>query len=615
MGGRCYVSGFNEEGFGVSAAGLTDLQTGETLDPGGIGGDRDPNAFTVFNNLKVTGQLDAQQIINGQNALVRWLNDDAARPNGGNAVDNPTQGKGFGWIASFKNITGFDEQLQYEPKDIENQNTVDQYKGPNFVNAYYLDSWRVANRLVSSRTEPLYIFVNPRGVVPTNDDNPNYKENESRNAGIFDIATVLLNPPDDPRNAVMSLQLAKEFADVSVSSSTPVVYFIGPGIYKHDRGQIVFEHPTTIRAYDFSAAAALSDGKAGGTKPFMGTTNDGRGNGGRTPLQGPGLDGYVNNSDNHPVFITRIFATLATGNRVRMKTDPLMFVFKKDSYVTGCVWWGVNETLRHMAGTRDEDNNSIGNNYHGGTDQLDAAAYEAIRIQTYDEIYNQWVYRWCQNSGRNSIVFYSGGEVLETYGELYVNNVAITAVSLNRNRSDRATDKSVFTCRTGGLLRLAGLYLIGNVILNDTGAGTPPNSFLGRSAFDYQAFANTLLSVDRDDIKTPLRFAFGGWDSLRRGGSNREWNLTYNNWHLINNEYNYMPEELIATTTNSFGTAGDADDVALKHGPAFSAIIGNLALVRVKMSGQIHWHNAFGNNTTDRQGVCRLLRPSKSRWH
>ena len=604
MGGRCYVSGFNEEGFGVSAAGLTDLQTGETLDPGGIGGDRDPNAFVVFNNLKVTGQLDAQQIINGQGALVRWLNDDAARPNGSPAVDNPTQGKGFGWIASFKNITGFEEQLQYQPKDIENQNTVDQYKGPNFVNAYYLDSWRVANRLVSSRTEPLYIFVNPRGVAPTNEDNPKYKQNESRNWNVNDIATVLLNPPDDPRNAVRSLQLAKEFADVSVSSSTPVVYFVGPGIYKHDIGTITFEHPTTIRPYDFSAATSLSDGKAGGTRPFMGTNNDGRGNGGRTPLQGNGLDSYLNNSDNHPVFITRIFANLVTGNRVRLRTTPLKFIFKKDSYVTGCVWWGVNETLRHMAGTRDEDDNNIGNGYHGGTDPLDAAAYEAIRGQTYDEIYNQWVYRWCQNSGRSTITFYSGGEVLETYGQLYVNNVAITAVALNKARSDRATDKAVFTCRTGGLLRLAGLYLIGNVILNDQGAGTPPSNFLGRSSFDQQAFANTLLSVDRDDIKTPLRFAFGGWNSINRGGGNREWNLTYNNWHLINNEYEYMPENLIATTTNSFGTAGDEGDVAMKHGPAFSSIFGNRSLVRVKMSGQIHWHNAFGNNTTDRQGVA-----------
>ena len=42
MGGR-YVSGFNEEGFQVTLLD-TDLQTGETLSPDGIGGDRDPNA-------------------------------------------------------------------------------------------------------------------------------------------------------------------------------------------------------------------------------------------------------------------------------------------------------------------------------------------------------------------------------------------------------------------------------------------------------------------------------------------------------------------------------------------------------------------------------------------
>ena len=333
----------------------------------------------------------------------------------------------------------------------------------------------------------------------------------------------------------------------------------------------------------------------------MGTNNDGRGNGGRTRCKVTGSTA-ASTTRQPPCFHHPHLCRLV-GNRVRLRTTPLKFIFKKDSYVTGCVWWGVNETLRHMAGTRDEDDNNIGNGYHGGTDPLDAAAYEAIRGQTYDEIYNQWVYRWCQNSGRSTITFYSGGEVLETYGQLYVNNVAITAVALNKARSNRATDKAVFTCRTGGLLRLAGLYLIGNVILNDQGAGTPPSNFLGRSSFDQQAFANALLSVDRDDIKTPLRFAFGGWNSINRGGGNREWNLTYNNWHLINNEYEYMPENLIATTTNSFGTAGDEGDVAMKHGPAFSSIFGNRSLVRVKMvvrfTGTI-----FGNNTTDRQGVA-----------
>ena len=37
-GGRCYVSGFNEEGLQVTAAGVTDLQTGETIAAGDIGG-------------------------------------------------------------------------------------------------------------------------------------------------------------------------------------------------------------------------------------------------------------------------------------------------------------------------------------------------------------------------------------------------------------------------------------------------------------------------------------------------------------------------------------------------------------------------------------------------
>ena len=75
FGGRVYVSGFNEEGFAVSAAGLTDLQTGETLSPEGIGSDaRDPNEPTVFNgDVVVNGTLEAQKIDSKQVSLVKNL--------------------------------------------------------------------------------------------------------------------------------------------------------------------------------------------------------------------------------------------------------------------------------------------------------------------------------------------------------------------------------------------------------------------------------------------------------------------------------------------------------------------------------------------------------------
>ena len=219
LGGRCYVSGFNEEGFGVSAAGLTDLQTGETLDPGNIGGERDPNAVTVFNNVKITGTLEANNIKSTQNAKVRWLNDNNFAPNLKNngtvtGENDETKGKGFAWIASFRTITGYrEDQTLFEPKDTLNQDATrsDPYgeRGANFVNPYYLNNWRVANRLVSSRTETLRIYVNPRAIRPNDPDRVDSENNESLNWNANNITDALNNPPETPANAVRSLQLAK----------------------------------------------------------------------------------------------------------------------------------------------------------------------------------------------------------------------------------------------------------------------------------------------------------------------------------------------------------------------------------------------------------------------
>ena len=98
LGGRVYVSGFNEEGFGVSAAGLTDLQTGETLSPDGIGSDdRDPNAPVTFNgDVLIQGTLNANNINSSQTSLVKGF---------GNNAGLPSQGRGMSWIAPMENIT------------------------------------------------------------------------------------------------------------------------------------------------------------------------------------------------------------------------------------------------------------------------------------------------------------------------------------------------------------------------------------------------------------------------------------------------------------------------------------------------------------------------------
>ena len=620
LGGRVYVSGFNEEGFGVSAAGLTDLQTGETLDPGSIGGDRDPNAVTVFGDVRINGSLEADTIISNQESLVRWLHDPQFPPNrllnGGSTADpQGTKGKGFAWLASVQHITGLDNQLQYESIDRDNEDSrgaSSAKKGPHFVNPYYLDLWRVQNRLVSARTEPLYIWVNPRGVVPADFGDIDFRNQngngfESANAGVTNIADVLNYPPDDPRHAVQSLQLAKEFADISVSPLSPVVIFCGPGLYIHDQGEVTFEHPTTIRAYDYSRAADLNDTGYGGEIPFLnGDRNNGTGStvdgvAGHSALQGNALRTFIDNSSNHPVFLTKINVDFSRGNRPHIKTRPLTLRFKKESLVAGVVWYGIQETLRHAQGTQNADDNRIPNSYHdfSRVTNLDNAAFEAIRQLGPDEMLGEYLERWGTANGTTNFIFHKSKPVIRSEESVKVYNVAIGAISLPLSVGEEATDASVFQSVNGGAFQVGGLYLMGNAIWTTSNTA----EWRGSSTAVFQGFAQSLFGVAREYKDAPLRFALGGQQKNNAGGTSFDWNLPCNNIHLFNNNYEYMDEDYCADSNSSFGQ-GDANDVPMLHGPGFRFIFGSQTKNRYRLNGQLHFHNAFNNNDLRRQGVA-----------
>ena len=628
MGGRCYVSGFNEEGFGVSAAGLTDLQTGETLDPGNIGGERDPNSVTVFTNVKVTGTLEADTIKSEQTAKVRWINDPGQTPDElldgtPTGENNQSKGKGFAWAASFKNITGFSEQKDFEPQDLLNQ-VVAEDKAPHFITPYYLDSWRVANRLVSSRVEPLEIFVNPRGVEPVNPEKPDSRNNESRNWNKENLVDVLKNPPTEPRNAVRSLQLAKEFADISVGTLTPVKIFCGPGLYIHEPDDIVFEHPTTIRTWDYAAGAILNDNNFGGTKPFFQCNlnqGDGRtinGIKGFSALDGDAFLNYFTNPDNHPVFLTRVFVQLARGNRPYLRTKPLSLEFKKESFVAGVTWWGVNESLANAQGTRTESDNIISNDFFKTKDSdLSDDYWEQIRNSgDARQLLNAFVDAWATRYGNDNFSFYRSQPCIRSHSEVTVKNVAIGAVGLPFAMGGESEDCSVFRSINGGLVRTGGLYLVGNAIWNETSGATWRN----QTQYSFHGFSQSLISSDKDFKDAPVRFAWGGQSKKTAGGgSATDWNLPCNNVHLLTNSGNYMDEDLCATAGgagSSFGTGNEAD-MALDHGPGFRFLFGQQAKIRVRLNTQEHFHAGFINNVDSRRqgmaGYFGLIKNSLAR--
>lgn len=609
-GGRCYVSGFNEEGLQVTAAGLTDLQSGETLAAGDIGGDRDSNV-DVFADVLVTGTLEANNIKSNQVSLVKWLNDGQTDPGLFDKIADPapvSNGKGFGWIASTEHIANMTDRVNGKPKfwdaDWTNQNGYGK-TGANFVTPYYLDTWRSENRLVSSRSEPLRIFVNPKaGPIMSDSGNPNFQDNESRNWNATTVADLAGKPPEQPANAVPTLSLAVAYANATVSPLTPVYYFIGPGFYDNtaDRA-FVFEHPVQIQAWSFKDAEPLSDGKAGGSAPFMGTVNSGQGNSGGARLgQVPedGIEDLFSDPDKAPLFPTRLRITTEPGNQQFIRLEPPTFTFKKDSYVTGIVWLGVNETLRNAQGEQDASFSVIKNRWFQGVSDN---GLEYIRGEDNSSIFNAWVsVYFSSNPGFNSIYWMRCRPVIEAYREIKVNNVGIGAQSPSWARGGIAEDESLFRGRENAVFRLAGLFLVGNVIFDksvahsDNGTYPMPTVF-GKDDYKLSGFCNTFIAMARESVNNDVTIGLGGWNS-HAVGSQRNWNLTYNNWHLITNKYKYVSKDDIYQSLGDKGT----EDYSL-NGPGIINFFGSRSLNRTILSAQVHWHNHRGNSTTHRQGL------------
>ena len=99
-GGRVYISAFNEEGFQITAGGLLDLATGESISPEGLGNDDNSTDVDIFNNVTINGKLIVNDIESDQVSLVK------IKP--GND-DEPSEGRGMSWMAPGRAIAGVSE--------------------------------------------------------------------------------------------------------------------------------------------------------------------------------------------------------------------------------------------------------------------------------------------------------------------------------------------------------------------------------------------------------------------------------------------------------------------------------------------------------------------------
>ena len=220
--------------------------------------------------------------------------------------------------------------------------------------------------------------MNPRA-IPRTGAFPNPGNNESWNADATSVTPLIARPPTSPANAVNSLKLAIQFANLYVSTTTPVAYYCGPGVYYRDRGGMTFEHVVTLAGYDFATGLLITDGAAGNAgaqaRSWLGTTNNGMGSGdGRFPQTGNDLEDEILDCGKYPCFITEVrFQSRNQNTQTNIQFLPTRMVFIKRAQLQGLIWWGARQTIKMAQGTRDLPANDSLNMVPNGVFQLSPA--------------------------------------------------------------------------------------------------------------------------------------------------------------------------------------------------------------------------------------------------
>ena len=593
IGGRVYVSGFNEEGFGVSAAGLTDLQTGETLSPDSIGSDdRDPNAPVTFNgDVLIQGTLNANNINSSQTSLVKGF---------GNNDTAPSSGRGMSWIAPMENIITVDtEKFALNTRNEENggvsPSNAGGYTGASFITPYYLDTWRSRNRLLGAQEGPIYIFINPRAKKPASSDITFAVQNESTNWNANSVTDLINNPPTVPGNACPTISLAVEYANATINTATRIIYYCGCGLYTKDTGTITFNHVVSLVGFNYANNDVADDPT---TSPWLGTINDERGGTtastrGRFPENT--FLSRLRDTNAMPIFLTKLEVTVGNvGTQLRISVRPLMFFFKQAASLKAVTWWGLSETLRGAQGDRAASNTRIPNNWYTGLTQTQL---EYTRSRTSKDICNAAIYYLL--SGKGNLDYLDVNGIITTKGQLTTENVCVTATGFSGQRGGRSDNAALITCDAEAVLLLSGLTLVGNNNFDSESTITGANRPLwgGSNTYDMYGFMPTMISTSIRAADAVVSFGFAR-DTRRiiEGPSDYNYNLTSTNWHLLTNEGKYM------TKTDSPGATSPTTDKD-KMGPAFKQTLGNLLKKRRVL--RFAWNSyRAGDDAGNRSGVA-----------
>ena len=340
-----------------------------------------------------------------------------------------------------------------------------------------------------------------------------------------------------------------------------------------------------LAGYDFATGLLITDGAAGNAgaqaRSWLGTTNNGMGSGdGRFPQTGNDLEDEILDCGKYPCFITEVrFQSRNQNTQTNIQFLPTRMVFKKRAQLQGLIWWGARQTIKMAQGTRDLPANDSLNMVPNGVFQLSPAEIQTCRTQGDDnKLLNALVYQLISaNSDTGNINYLQNVSVWYCYDEIRTRDVVMCAHGLPFFNIGTNSDQPTIEMRASCTLRLNGLMLVGNNVLDSTGYDNqtvPSPNLFNQNTYNISGFSPCLASMGPNAGNSVGSFQWCGWGNVyRRSANDYVWNTTYFNIHLINNNYEYMADpdtQYGGTNTENFN----------RMGPAWESLIGKLCRKR-----------------------------------
>ena len=575
-GGRVVPQGSNENGFNVTPRGLEDIETGSTLAVENIGSSSiDIIAQTEFENLNVTDTLTAENLkITGTIAGLPMV--------GSATTDDTEDALGFVRLASISDL---------ESASAASSNAAIE-ASPEAVTLTGLNYWKNFNHLVSARSGTQYVYVDPVN---------------GRNAT---TAQLLDEPPNvrmtwdglkwskGKNQPSKSIKAAVDYINATFSSNELVELRIGPGFYL-ESGTLTITCKAHVRAWDFGNNTYLNNNEDGGTKPFMGQTEAGSERG-KAWNQ---TRAYLRDPANHPIFLSRPFMEFNySPPQWFFQTTPLRFVFEQDAIITGCVWLGPMEVMTQAASNIPDSffapsNSGVNISVIRSNARLDPD--NALNYFIRDEIAS----RSADNATWNHMYARS---CIEGKGQTNIFNCAFDAMAPAEQSNNGLIRDGIITTSQNSI-SLSGIWIIGNVNVSSDLLSAP--AYRGVTAYQYTGYHKVFVAGVGDRLEGAVAvLSLGGQREISGGtGADADYNYTWNNIHLVNNELAYRDGWIPDAPPSTSAYLDEDPTVGTNWKFIGPGLVGFLDTFNRLGQYGLFWHDQFLQSSNHHQGFAGIF--------